>query len=109
MRFQSRIPERLITRLDAGAAVKRSRSKVLFLTICSFTKARDGERAYDEKAAITSVLSSELKARLLERREAVRQLVTNRADLELQGNLLSEHDFNRALVKGTDFGGLDTA
>lgn len=109
MRFQSRIPERLITRLDAGAAVKRSRSKVLFLTICSFTKARDGERAYDEKAAITSVLSSELKVRLLERREAVRQLVTNRADLELQGNLLSEHDFNRALVKGTDFGGLDTA
>ena len=89
--------------------MKRSRSKVLFLTICSFTKARDGERAYDEKAAITSVLSSELKVRLLERREAVRQLVTNRADLELQGNLLSEHDFNRALVKGTDFGGLDTA
>ena len=89
--------------------MKRSRSKVLFLTICSFTKARDGERAYDEKSAITSVLSPESKVRLLERREAVRQLVTDRADLELQGNPLSEHDFNRALIKGTDFGGLDTA
>ena len=89
--------------------MKRSRSKVLFLTICSFTKARDGERAYDEKSAITSVLSPESKVRLLERREAVRQLVTDQVGIDLQGNPLSEHDFNRALAKGTDFGGLDTA
>ena len=89
--------------------MKRSRNRVLFLTICSFTKARGGEPAYDEKSAITSVLSPESKVRLLERREAVRQLVTGQVDLELQGNPLSEHDFNRALAKGTDFGGRHTA
>ena len=52
--------------------MKRSSSMVLFLTICSFTKARGGEPAYDEKSAITSVLSPESKDRLLGRREAVR-------------------------------------
>ena len=89
--------------------MKRSSSKVLFLTICSFTKARGGVHEYDEKSAITSVLSPESKDRLLGRREAVRQIVTGQADLELQGNPLSEHDFNRTLAKGTDFGGHHTA
>ena len=82
---------------------------VLFLTICSFTKVRGGKPAYDEQSAITSVLSPESKDRLLGRREAVRQIVRSKADLELQGNLLSEHNFNRALNKGTDFGGHHTA
>ena len=89
--------------------MKRSSSMVLFLTICSFTKARGGEPAYDEKSAITSVLSPESKDRLLGRREAVRQIVTGQADLELQGNPLSEHDFNRTLARGVDFGGRHTA
>ena len=89
--------------------MKRSSSMVLFLTICSFTKARGGEPAYDEKSAITSVLSPESKDRLLGRREAVRQIVTGQADLELQGNPLSEHVFNRTLAKGVDFGGHHTA
>ena len=39
----------------------------------------------------------------------MRQIVRSKADLELQGNLLSEHNFNRALNKGTDFGGHHTA
>ena len=89
--------------------MKRSSSMVLFLTICSFTKARGGEPAYDEKSAITSVLSPESKDRLLGRREAVRQIVTGQADLELQGNPLSEHVFNSTLAKGVDFGGRHTA
>ena len=89
--------------------MKRSSSMVLFLTICSFTKARGGVHEYDEKSAITSVFSPESKDRLLGRREAVRQIVTGQADLELQGNPLSEHDFNRTLAKGTDFGGRHTA
>jgi len=43
--------------------MKRSSSMVLFLTICSFTKARGGVHEYDEKSAITSVLSPESKDR----------------------------------------------
>ena len=85
--------------------MKRSSSKVLFLTICSFTKARGGVHEYDEKSAITSVLSPESKVRLLGRREAVRQIVTGQVGLELQGNPLAEHDFNLTLARGVDFGG----
>ena len=89
--------------------MKRPSSMVLFLTICSFTKADGGESAYDEGSAIASVLPPKLKARLLERREAVRRLVKGRADVELQGNPLSEHEFNRVLARGADFGGGRTA
>lgn len=50
---------------------------VLFLTTCSLNKAEGGAARYDEEAAITSLLSPAVKERLLERREAVRQLVKN--------------------------------
>ena len=82
---------------------------VLFLTICSLNKSGGGEPAYDEEAAITSVLPQDLKAQLLERREAARQLVTGDAALEWQGVSLSELDFNRGLNRGVDFGGRCTA
>ena len=82
---------------------------VLFLTICSLNKSGGGEPAYDEGAAITSVLPQDLKAQLLERREAARQLVTGDAALEWQGVSLSELDFNRGLNRGVDFGGRRTA
>ena len=82
---------------------------VLFLTICSLNKSGGGEPAYDEGAAITSVLPQDLKAQLLERREAARQLVTGDAALEWQGVPLSELDFNRGLNRGVDFGGCRTA
>ena len=82
---------------------------VLFLTICSLNKSGGGEPAYDEGAAITSVLPQDLKAQLLERREAARQLVTGDAALEWQGVPLSELDFNRGLNRGVDFGGRRTA
>ena len=78
---------------------------VLFLTICSFNKAGGGVPAYDEESAITSVLPPKLKTRLLERREAVRQLVKDGTDLDWQGVPLSALDFNLDLIKGTDFGG----
>ena len=82
---------------------------VLFLTICSLNKSGGGEPAYDEGAAITSVLPQDLKAQLLERREVARQLVTGDATLEWQGVSLSELDFNRGLNRGVDFGGRRTA
>ena len=89
--------------------MKRSSSKVLFLTICSFTKASGGEPAYNEESAIASVLPSKLKARLLERRETVRQLVMGRSSPDWQGKPLSAHEFNRELTEGADFGGRRTA
>ena len=82
---------------------------VLFLATCSFNKAADGSPGYDEEAAITSTLSPNLKKRLLERREAVRQLVKNDKRLHTQGLPLSQHEFNSDLTEGPDFGGRRTA
>ncbi len=80
-------------------------NSVLFLTVCSLTKASGGAPAYDEGLAITSLLPSKLKARLLERREEARRLVRGERDLDWQGIPLSELEFNRDLAEGADFGG----
>ena len=78
---------------------------VLFLATCSLNKAGGGERVYDEGATIASALSPELRGRLLERREAVRQLVKGDKSLRWQGVPLSQLEFNSGLTKGPDFGG----
>lgn len=78
---------------------------VLFLATCSLNKAGGGERVYDEGATIASVLSPGLKDRLLERREAVRQLVKGDKSLLWQGMPLPQLELNSGLTKGPDFGG----
>lgn len=80
-------------------------NSVLFLTVCSLTKASGGAPAYDEGLAITSLLPSKLKTRLLERREEARLLVRGERDMDWQGIPLSELEFNRDLTGGADFGG----
>ena len=85
-----------------------TRSMVLFLTTCSLNKAEGGTVDYNEGAAITSLLSPALKERLLERREAVRQLVKNDERLAWQGVPLSKLYFNAGLARGPDFGGRAT-
>lgn len=78
---------------------------VLFLATCSLNKAGGGERVYDEGVTIASALSPDLKDRLLERREAVRQLVKGDNRLRWQGLPLSQLETNSDLAKGPDFGG----
>lgn len=80
-------------------------NSVLFLTVCSLTKASGGAPAYDENLAITSLLPSKLKARLLERREEARQLVRGERELDWQDVSLSELEYNEDLTAGADFGG----
>lgn len=84
-------------------------NSVLFLTICSLTKASGGRPEYDERLAITSLLPSDLKIRLLERREKARRLVRGESDLDWQGVSLSELEFNQNLTGGADFGGRHSA
>ena len=84
-------------------------NSVLFLTVCSLTKASGGAPAYDEGLAITSLLPSKLKARLLERREEARCLVRGERELDWQGISLSDLEFNRDLRGGADFGGRHNA
>ena len=82
---------------------------VVFLTTCSLNKAEGGVSGYDDTATITSHLPPDLKERLLDRREAVRQLVKNDQHLVWQGVPLSKLYFNAGLAKGPDFGGRDTS
>ena len=82
---------------------------VVFLTSCSLNKAEGGVPDYDDTATITSLLSPDLKERLLDRRETVRQLVKKDRHLAWQGVPLSKLYFNARLAKGPDFGGRDAA
>ena len=51
-----------------------SSSKVLFVSICSLTKAGGGHNGYDADKAISSELSPRLVRKLLWGRERIRQL-----------------------------------
>ncbi len=83
-------------------------SKVLFVSICSLTKAGGGEPEYDVGEAITCELTPRLARKLLWRREQVRKLVRGIPQVAWQGVALSELEYNRHLVQGadsfTDFG-----
>ena len=80
-------------------------SKVLFLSICSLTKAGGGNHEYDAGEAIASELAPRLAGKLLWRREEVRKLVGETTDVTWQGVALPELEYNRRLARGPDFGG----
>ena len=80
-------------------------SKVLFVSICSLTKAGGGYEEYEADEAIASELTPRLAKKLLWRRERIRQLSGETADVTWQGVALPELEFNRHLVRGPDFGG----
>ena len=82
---------------------------ILFLTVCSLTKREGGEPRHDEVKAMASCVGPELGARLLGRRDEVRDMVRNNHDLTWQGVRLADLEFNRGLTKGKDFGGGHTA
>ena len=80
-------------------------SKVLFVSICSLTKAGGGQDEYDADEAIASELTPRLARKLLWRRERIRQLAGETSDVTWQGVSLPELEYNRHLVQGPDFGG----
>ena len=80
-------------------------SKVLFLSICSLTKAGGGNHEYDPGEAIASELTPRLAGKLLWRREQVRNLVGEKSEVTWQGVALPELEYNGRLTRGPDFGG----
>ena len=80
-------------------------SKVLFVSICSLTKTRGGNDAYDADEAIASELPPRLARKLIWRRERIRQLAAETSDVAWQGVALAELEYNRHLMQGPDFGG----
>ena len=84
-------------------------SKVLFVSICSLTKAGGGDHEYDGGEAIASELAPRLTGKLLRRRERVRNLVRETSEATWQGVALPELEYNRLLEWGPDFGGECTA
>ena len=77
---------------------------VLFVSACSLTKATGGTATFDPEATISAVAPRHAE-RLAARREEVRELVKNGETADWQGVALKELDYNRELVKGTEFGG----
>lgn len=84
-------------------------SKVLFVSICSLTKAGGDDHEYDGGEAIASGLAPRLAGKLLRRRERVRNLVRETSEATWQGVALPELEYNRRLEWGPDFGGGCTA
>ncbi|MDE0367598.1 MAG: peroxide stress protein YaaA [Gammaproteobacteria bacterium] len=84
-------------------------SKVLFVSICSLTKAGGGQVDYDADEAIASELPPRLARKLVWRRERIRQFTGETSDVAWQGVTLPELEYNRQLVQGLDFGGDDRA
>ena len=82
-----------------------SSSKVLFVSICSLTKAGGGHDEYGAGEAIASELTPRLARKLLWRRERIRQLAKETPDVTWQGVALPELEYNRHLARGPDFGG----
>ena len=80
-------------------------SRVLFVSICSLTKAGGGHDGYDADKAISSELTPRLARKLLWGREQIRQLTEDARDVTWQGVALSDLEFNRQLTRGPDFGG----
>ena len=88
---------------------QRPSSKVLFVSICSLTKAGGGNHEYAADETIASELTPCLAKRLLSLRERIRQLSLETVDVTWQGVALPELEYNRHLTRGPDFGSDDGA
>jgi mRNA-degrading endonuclease RelE of RelBE toxin-antitoxin system len=82
-------------------------SKILILTICSFTKTAGGVDEYNVQDAIVSRLSQKAKSVLLQSRADVWYLLKLSDRIDWQGVPASELAFNQGLVQGIDLGGHD--
>ena len=87
----------------------RPSSKVLFVSICSHTKAGGGDPAYEPDGTIASGLTQRLARKLLWRREHIRKLVLETPEVTWQGVALPKLENNRHLTRGPDFGSKDRA
>ena len=74
-------------------------SKVLFISICSLTKAGSGNHEYNAGEAVASQLTPRLASKLLWQRKQVRKLVRETSDVTWQGVSLSQLEYNRNLVR----------
>ena len=81
-------------------------SSILVLTLGSLNQTMGGVREYNARDSILTRLPADSRARLIETRSrAYDWLKQDRAIW--QGIRLSEHEFNKSLVRGPDFGGND--
>ncbi len=80
-------------------------SRVLFVSICSLTKAAGGDDGYDAHHAVVTGLNPRLARRLLWHRERALKLVQSASDVKWQGVALPELEYNRDLCRGSEFGG----
>lgn len=80
-------------------------SKVLFVSICSLTKAGVGDNRYNADNAISLEMTPRLARKLHWGRERIRQLTEETSDVTWQGVALPDLEFNRHLARGPDFGG----
>jgi len=79
-------------------------SKILFVTLCSFTKKPGGTSKYFEKDSIMEQLSPSSRERLIKTRKKVLELLWS-GKLKTQEMSAEEHRYNQALVYGKEFGG----
>ena len=78
-------------------------SKILIITICSFTKEPGGSSDYQISNSIFQELFRSTSGKLLDRRNAILDHLW-KGDFDTQGQIVSNHKFNAELVKGSDFG-----
>lgn len=84
-------------------------NKILIVTLGSFHQAEGGMRKYNEQDSILSRLPVNSRFRLLETRAKAFKWLKEDKTAKWQGIRLSEHEYNKSLVRGRDFGGEDTS
>jgi len=82
-------------------------SNILIVTICSFTKKEAGESVYDKKFSIFKDIKNQTSLNLLSKRNEILSHLWN-GDFDTQGQSVSEHEYNKGLTKGADFGGKES-
>lgn len=79
-------------------------SKVLIITICSFTKKEGGTHGYDYDASLLKSLRNNAREKLVERRREVFEQLW-KGEFLSQGISAKELEYNKTLQLGHDFGG----
>ncbi len=82
-------------------------SRILFITLGSLNQAEGGVRKYDEHDSILSRLPTDSKKRLLQTRAQAFKWLKEDRDATWQGVSIAQHEYNKGLVCGQDFGGDD--
>ena len=84
-----------------------TRSRILIVTLGSMHQLAGGTSDYLEHSSILSQLPVEAKTLLLETRAKALTWLQQDKTAKWQGILLSQHEYNKNVVYGRDFGGDD--